>query len=360
MAASQLKVYSSSDFMAPQLTGASGSLVAVIDAVLVNGYGGKQGLGWKKPLPNDPLTSSLACWQQPSGSGLILYVNDSAPTGSNTAGGREAWACGYEAIVGLTSSNYPTLGTGINMFPHLSQAFVSIANNTCPSASLWWRKSATIDATPRTWQIFGDAHTFYLFVQSGDAVGVYYSYWFGDLFSIKNGVDTHKCIVKGRVANQNNASSYRFDAGDLLTKPNSTLWNTHFFAARQMGGKGTSVSLSVIGDIGKNTINSLTAPGGGSEPSCEMAGIIPYPNPDGVIYMSPLFVTEQLQGAIRGRLRGIYHLCHPIQYFSDGQQFAGTNEYAGKIFQIVKTGPAQFVNSTAWAIEISPTVETNG
>jgi hypothetical protein len=358
MAVSQLKVYSSSDFMAPQLTGTSGSLVALLDAVLVNGYGGKQGLGWTKPLPNDPLTSSLACWKQPSGSGLILYVNDASPTGSITSGTREAWACGYESIVGLTGSAYPTTGTGKGQFPHLSQVFNSVANGTAPSASMWWRKSATTDTNPRLWQLFGDAHTFYLFVQTGDTAGVYYTYWFGDLFSLKNGTDTHKCMIKGRMASQSNASTYRFDAGDLLIKPTSTQW-PHFFGARAIGGKGQSVALNLVGDMGKNTISQPTTPSGGSDIVCEMAGLIPYPNPDGVVYMSPIFVCEQLQGVLRGRLRGLYHLCHPIQYFSDGQQFAGTNEYAGKIFQVVKTGPAQFVNSTAWVVEISPTVETN-
>jgi hypothetical protein len=360
MPVSQLKVFSFADANAPALTGTTGSLVALLDAVLVSGYGTKAGLGWLKPLANDSLTSSLACWKQPSGSGLILYMNDAAPSGSTNFGGNEAWVCGYESIVGLTGSTYPTTGTGYGSFPHVSQVFVSLVNGTVPSASLWWRKSTTTGNIPRPWFLFGDAHTFYLFVQVGDTAGVYYTYWFGDLFSLKNGTDSFKCIVKGRVANQNNASTYRFDAGDLILKPTSTGY-PHFFAARSIGGGGISCALNVIGDQGKNTLQSLSRPDGAAETSCEMAGIIPFPNPtDGSIYLTPLLVTEQSTGTIRGRLRGLYHMSHATTYFADGQQIQGANEYAGKTFQCIKTGPFSVVNGSVWLVEISPTVETNG
>lgn len=361
MPVSQLKIFSSTDANSPILTGTSGSLVALLDAVLVNGYGTKTGLGWLKPLPNDPLTSSLACWKQPSGSGLILYVNDSAPTGSTISSGREAWACGYESIVGLTGSTYPTTGTGYGAFPHVSQVFNSPSNGTVTSASLWWRKSTSIDTVPRPWILFGDAYTFYLFVQAGDTVGtnLYYTYWFGDLFSLKQTPDNYKCMIRGRVASQNNASTYRFDGSDLLVQLKAAV-RPHFFAARDAGGAGTSAALNIIGDSGKNTPQSLSTPAGGSETACEMAGVLPFPNPtDGAVYLSPLFVSEQSNGIIRGRLRGLYHMSHPSTNFIDGQQFSGANEYAGKIFQCVKTGPASFVDATVWIVEISPTVETN-
>jgi len=287
---------------------------------------------------------------------MILYVNDAAPTGSIIGGTREAWACGYEKIIGLTGSTYPTTGTGYGVFPHYSLLYVSTANGTVPSSSIWWRKSANANLENRPWVLFGDAHTFYLFVNTGDAAGVYYTYWFGDLFSLRND-DVHKCIIKGRMANQNNASSYRFDAGDLLLRPTSNGW-PHFFAARPAGGGGFSCLLNVVGDQGKNTPQSLATVLGGAETANEMAGIIPYPNWDGSIFLSPLFVTEQ-SGLLRGRLRGLYHACHPGASFTDGQEFEGTGEYAGKRFRCIKSGPAQFVNSTVWLVEISDTVETN-
>lgn len=359
MAASQLRIFSSADASAPQLTGQSGSLVNLLDAVLVNGYGSKTPLGWTKPLANDSLTSSLACWKQPSGSGLILYVNDAAPSGSTISSAREAWACGYEAIVGLTGSTYPTTGTGYGVFPHVSQMFVSLANGTVPSSSVWWRKSSNIDLVPRPWILYGDARTFYLFVMTGDTAGVYYTYWFGDIYSLRPTSDNYKCIIKGRIASQNNASTYRFDVGDVLVRPNSTSW-AHFFAARSAGGGGFSTPLNVVGDQGKNTPQALSTPAGSSDNACEMAGIIPFPNPaDMTILISPLFVSEQSNGMIRGRLRGLYHMCHSGANFTDGQEFEGANEFTGKRFRVIKTGPATFVNSSAWIVEISNTVETN-
>ena len=58
---------------------------------------------------------------------------------------------------------------------------------------------------------------------------------------------------------------------------------------------------------------------------------------------------------LRGRMRGLYHLCHQPSNFSDGQIVTGANEYAGKTFQVVKPG----YYGGAMLVEISNTVETN-
>ena len=358
MAVSQFKIFTSADPYAPTLNGLSGSLVNLLDSVLVNGYGNKSPLGWLKPLANDSLTSSLACWRQPSGSGLILYMNDAAPSGSTTSGGREAWVCGYERIVGLTGSTYPTTGTGYGVFPHYSQVFVNIAAGTVPSSSLWWRKSVNIDSNPRPWILFGDDRTFYLFVQAGDTANIYYTYWFGDFYSIKPTNDEYKCLIKGRMGNQTNASAYRFDAGDITVKPTVTTW-PHLFAARTLGSGGLGCQLNSCGDMGKNTMQTLTNPAGNGEFANEFSGIIPYPNPpDNSVIISPIRLFETT-GVLRGRMRGMYHLCHNAGYFNDNQEFEGTGEFVGRRFRIVKTGPATFAGGTMWVIEISNTVETN-
>jgi hypothetical protein len=361
MATSQFRIFSASDVGAPVLNGLTGSLVNVLDAVLVNGYGGTSSLGWLKPLANDSLTSSLACWRQPSGSGLILFVNDAAPTGSTTAGGREAWAGGYESILGLTSSIFPSMGTGGGLFPTGSQivpTFVPLSVGGHPTASLWWRKSATTDSASRYWILFGDSSTFYMFVQANDTFGVYYVMWFGDIYSFKPN-DNYKCMIHGRCADASNTSTNRFDASDVLLLPTSIAFPV-FFLPRKVNGDPGAQQINKVGDRAKNTLTNISTPGGSSENITEFAGICPALQPDNSIQLSPIWVCEPGPATIRGKMRGLYNLIHPSNAFHDGQVLIGGNEHIGKTFRCVKTGPtATPANGTVWVIETSNTVETN-
>jgi hypothetical protein len=84
-------------------------------------------------------------------------------------------------------------------------------------------------------------------------------------------------------------------------------------------------------------------------------GSIPAPNPaDGAYYLSPLKLLDE-QWNIRGRQRGLYHLCHPTASFADGATFNGAGDYAGKTFAVVSLGSA----SGHYCIETSDTLETN-
>jgi hypothetical protein len=59
---------------------------------------------------------------------------------------------------------------------------------------------------------------------------------------------------------------------------------------------------------------------------------------------------------LRGRLRGMYHVCHPATAFADGDTFVGSGDYAGRTFLIVKylhsaalSGQAFIaIETTAW------------
>lgn len=119
--------------------------------------------------------------------------------------------------------------------------------------------------------------------------------------------------------------------------------------ARSYGGGGTSITTQKMGDM-----NAL-----GASVGCvgvAMAGLFQIPNgPDNSVYLSPVKVIELVAVSIRGRLRGVYHVCHPLASFADGQTFVGGGDYAGKSFQIVSHG----INNGFWAVETSATVETN-
>jgi hypothetical protein len=59
--------------------------------------------------------------------------------------------------------------------------------------------------------------------------------------------------------------------------------------------------------------------------------------------------------SIRGRMRGLYQIAHPQANFAEGDTFAGSGEYVGRTFMVVKllTGAAagtsyMAVETTEW------------
>jgi hypothetical protein len=75
-----VRVYRSTDASAPVLTGQVGSLTALLDAVLVNGYGALTAAGWSI---NQTTTNKRGYKQNLTGSnntsGMLLYVDDTGP-----------------------------------------------------------------------------------------------------------------------------------------------------------------------------------------------------------------------------------------------------------------------------------------
>lgn len=334
MAYSQFRIYRSADSGSPIMNATTGSLVALLDAVLVNGYGSQPGAGWLKPFSN---SGSLGCWKQPSGSMCTLVVSDTADRPS--AFGKEAWACGWDYLTALG----PILGTGSGQFPLPTQGV------TAGSGSVIFRKANTstsiLPDRAHQWICFADAWTFYLFIQTQDTAGQYRACWFGDIWSAYGPDDTTKCMIHGNgTKDQSTGGSTNGMYEDTVER--ITQATPGFFLQRQASGRQSSLTAVKMGDIGKTN---------GSFPVA-MVGIIPAANSvDRSYYISPVLVGESANSIIRGRMRGMYHVTHPITAFNDGQVIYGGGDYAGKSFHIVRTGP----NSGMWAIEISNTVEVN-
>ena len=149
-----VRLYRSTDAGAPNLTGQVGSLVALLDAILVNGYGAKPAAGWTKAFS----AANKGAYKQDTTAsnnpaGMYLYVDDTGP-GAGSA--REARATGFETMSAITP-------TGTGQFP--TAALTSVTGGyTCI------RKSATADATVRQWTAIANGQTLYLFIESGDNV----------------------------------------------------------------------------------------------------------------------------------------------------------------------------------------------
>lgn len=347
MATSQFTIYTSSDIGGPGLiTGQTGSLITILDACLVNGYPGKPAAGWSKPLGT--LSGSLSAYKQASGSMLTLFVNNANP--NPTAQSKESWVCGFEQITSLTGStgagsiftgSYGN-GAGFGQFPLPSQQLTT--------GHVVWRTSNTNDATGRYWTIAADASTFYMWILTGDVASTYYMGSFGDIYSLKNGTDAYKCLITGRAVENTNATSAN-DWQDCINVSQLTTAQPGHWMARTAGGVGGSIGVLKKGD------GSVSGTNLGNTPSqYSINGTFQTPNSlDNSLYMCPLWIVEPTAAMIRGKLRGLYQMCHAVTNFSDGQVIQGSGDFAGKTFLIMRQG----TNGGIITLETSATVDTN-
>ena len=331
MSLSQFTKYTSSDASGPgPITGQAGKLITVLDACLVNGYTGKAAAGWTKPYAN---TSNTACYKQGAGSGFGFAVNDDAYTVAN-----EFYGAGFQTLTGVN--------TGTGGFPGSSSGVV--AN------FIVGRKSASADSTPRNWVLFADASTFYLLILTGDTAGKYYDFSFGDFYSLNNGGDSHNAFICGRMT----ANSSSTGSQSSATQYGSL---DYTYSPRDEGVLG---SAAIVGWWIANNVAGTSGPLGNyyrfgdtakSITPYALYGSLPTPNSyDSSYYLSPIFVMDS-SGAVRGFLRGFYHVCHAVSGFTDGQTFSGANDFAGKSFELHLTAE----NGGMFCFETSATVNTN-
>jgi len=330
-------MYSSADVSHPILVGGtSGSLLALLNSCLVTGYGAKPGAGWTKTGSlgaASGLLDSASCgiFCMPTGSKATMFLIDN---GIGSSGLREARLTGFDSVTQFTASFVNPTVTGSNQFPTLAQ--LAIGNG-----AVVIRKSVNLDSIERPWVLFADSSSMYAFITAGDASLGWAAFTFGDIFSIKSGsVDTSSCIIAGRnVEGTGTITSEKLDVLNLVN-----VATAGHFMQRSYTGTGGSITCGKHGDSAKGSATVLL-------------GITQFPNPvDVSLWVSPVWVHENTSAVIRGRMRGFWHVLHPVANFTDGQSFyCNTGDYAGKVFQIFKGGG----NGGMYAIETSATVETD-
>lgn len=300
-------IYQSTDASAPVLTGATGSLVALLDACLVNGYGAKAAAGWTKSFSG----TSKAAYRQGAGSAFYLRVQDDGP-GAGTY--KEARAVGYETM--------SDVDTGTPPFPTVAQA----------TNGVFIRKSTTADSTARAWILAATNKVFHLFTFTGDTANVASSFTFGDVYSYKAS-DLYSCHISGRTTE--NAGFTSGESAPILT--------TSYGAT--VAGKWFVRSYTGIG--------GAVAAGGHSDywiaaqPTMGLSGNT-YPDPvDGGMRMTPLYIHEA--SATRGNVPGLWNPLHNVA-FGLGDTISGVGGLAGRTFQVVSVNavtPGQLLLETS-------------
>lgn len=299
-----VRVYKSTDASAPVLTGAVGSLTALLDAVLVNGYGALAAAGW---TINQTTTNKRGYKQNLTGannsSGMLLYVDDTA---AGTGGAKEARVCGFETMSAITP-------TGTGQFPTGAQSAIG-------TGQLVIRKSVTADATARAWTIVANGQTIYMFIESGDQAAPLgaISFAFGDFKSYKTS-DAYAVWIMGRQTENSGSSSV--DPLQLLGGGSGTAMtlNSKFFGhfvARSWTAVGGSVNCGKTTDWGKlgaavfgGWVSDATLTSGGGQTFTfgrnASASQLMTPNgPDGALLVAPVYLFHNF--ALRGYIPGLW------------------------------------------------------
>jgi hypothetical protein len=307
--------YFSTDASAPVLSGTTGSLVALLDAILVNGYGAKSALGWAKSYSG----TSKAAYRPASGARLYLRVQDDGPGAGSF---REARIRGFETM--------SDVDTGTGAFPAVAQL----------TNGLFVRKSATADSTARVWYAIGDEAGMMLFVQSGDVANVFVGFGFGDVLSNMTG-DAYRTLIWGRNT-ENSTSVLAAVEGTIASSVAVNTTVIGHYMPRLYTGIGTSIQVGRHWDTVKGAATPFT-------------GSLAYPNgPDTSIYTCPMFITEAASVAVRGQVRGLRAWGHTSATgVNNYDTFNGAGADAGKTFRILKGFSAAtsclVVETSTWA-----------
>lgn len=200
------KFYSSADPGAPQLTGQVGSLVALLDAVLVDGYGAggvaKDGAGWTRSLSG----ANKRAYRNDhvAGTGFVLEVDDSAATGT----ARFARARGYSVL--------RQFGDGDDATPSVLDR---------PGGSII-AKSSSLGPAGSRWVAIADSRAIYLFtnVNPLHLPDQRQAYFFGDFVSYKPGDVMAWCISDSGLSDF--SGSEDFDSFVFSTSNTATVIDT--------------------------------------------------------------------------------------------------------------------------------------
>ncbi len=315
-------IYKSTDASAPTLNGTVGSLITLLDACLVNGYGAKPAAGWTKAFTG----TNLAAYRMGSGATqYYLRVDDNGP---GAGGARESRLIGYQTM--------SDVNTGTDAFPSTNQ--------------LYFRKSATLDATARPWYVAADDRTV-IITQSFDSSVSYSGTYFGQFYSyVPN--DLYGVCLIARILENNASYGSSTEALGIISASSSIATSSGHFYARDSTGLVKAVAFEKSGGIGP-------------VPNNMMVGSYGFPNAaDGSLILSPIYVrsVESTFGVLRGRLRGIWINNHNNfgSFATPGDTYSGTGDLAGKAFVFAGYASGLTVtNGGFYTLETSDTVPAN-
>lgn len=297
-------IYRSTDASAPTLSGQAGSLIGLLDACLVDGYGSKAAAGWGKAYTD----TNYAAYRPASGNRPYLRVDDTDA--------QFARLVGYSAMSSLLS--------GTNPFPTATQF----------SGGLYFRKSIAASATTRPWILLASATVFYLIVYGGSTTFGQYgggdaTLGFGDFDSYLSGDAGNSFLI----AATDNSTTSTTASTSRQTLPVYGATPVGHYMAQDSTGTGGSKQFAkrVMSFLGQSASGTTGAP---------------YPDTiTGGIYIDKMMVYELTSA--RGELPGLWGLSHLFSNFANYDTFTGSSAgISGQEYLICLTGSYALVFRT--------------
>ncbi len=377
---------------APVLNGQAGSLIALLDAVLVNGYNlrtvqsitvaagagtvefGTTGHGYVK---HQVVKIEGALNAAYNGEWRVTAVNDTSivvdmtAVADSTESGNAALACraaplGWaKAFSGTNKAAYKSQATGatgcllrvddtVGMYAKVRgyetmtdiDTGTGMFPTTAQRAESNWGKSKDTTATARRWTLIGDDRFFYLIVHSEyDSLASYpnnrIGVAFGDIVSFKEGDAFHAALFSA-----SSATIYSMqgeDYGNILHRLRDIGSSSRFYLSRTHTQLSGSIDAILLGSFYSMEI---------SYPRSGAWTGINYPNPadNGLLLSKGSFVLES--GGLRGELPG-YYACMQHRPLTHGALLE--NLIPGRVLMMIGTaynwGSSDY--STRWALDIT-------
>lgn len=333
-----VRVYRSTDVGAPSLGGA-GSLINVLDACLVTGYGSQAPAGWTKEYSG----TNLAAYKQ----GALATYNQYYLRVDNTNGDGGV-VRGYESMDSIDS--------GVNPFPSLVQKLISPI-----TLGIWWLHSSTANVP---WMVVATERTLYLWnayaVNATSYTPANQSFFqaFGDFDSMLGVEDKGNCLIVGAAGNSTN----QYYATEILQFNDSGPSAAPGFIAKSRDGVIPSVNFFSTADFRLSNSSTYLTNG---------ISTVPAPNlSDYQFYYSDAYIVDY--GTLNGvgnRLRGKWK--GRVVAYNGRKQTVGTSgslqlinagdqltlpQYPGKTFEVIGSRSYSVSNSYPFLlIEVSDT-----
>lgn len=375
----QVKMYHSRMLEAPTLNGLSGSLITVLDAILVSGFGQVNVTSINRSGSTATMVTATAHGFE---TGTVVQIAGAAETEYNgefvvqavdgttvtfavsgtpatpatgtitvkraPAGFSKAFADGstraaYRSNDMSSRRNFlyvndaSVLAGGskeAQVFAYESMSDIDTGTNRYPESLVFiCVKSGAVSAEGRNWIAVSDGKTLYFFthVNSASSGGFespgtngHSGLCFGDLIAYKPD-DVNANFVTG--SSQSSAGNSTTTANGIITSTTSlgssatlTAGSPVLCMLKDFTGVGGSVAAAVYG-VGQNYVGQNVFLG--------------YPHlPDNGFYMVPLLATQSGPSLIRGRLPGLYESVHG-RCFANGAVIENVQGFAGRKFIMV-------------------------
>jgi hypothetical protein len=290
-----ITVYKSTDSSAPVLSGTAGSLISILDACLVNGYGTKAAAGWTKEYSGTNLAAYRMTTTSPA-TGMYLRVDDTDS--------RDARLVGYETMSDIS--------TGTGPFPAASVV-----------GGQWMPKSDAVSSTSRPWVLIATNRSFYFFsiINTSTTYPVLSAsdraMFFGDLVTRK-AVDGYECLLMAPGNAYNNQNGV---LGNCQSINSSYAVMSGHYLARGYTGTGSSIQVAK----GRNYKSSFSS----STLGASVTGGFPNSITNSINFAT---VTVAESGIVfRGFLPGFYEIIGGTNSgFRSFDEFTGSGTMSGK------------------------------